>query len=535
MISCGSPARRCPHARPSPTNALVSAASPGAATPSSLVTRTLTWTHPTGRRVARRCPSPDGRAPDHRDVTGTHRQPDGPSPCRGPGLSSFTRNDGPNPQDLGRLAHRPAVAHSGTGVRRSSSARSVPPCARTRWRTPRDRRVRPRRVVPTRAVDRCSPRGPNRLADGRYEFNGVRAQAALDEPERRNAIHGLVRWLPWTLQTRHQNQLSLRLQLHPSPGYPFSLLLEIEYHVGRDGLTVTTRAQSLDEGSIPFGLGFHPYLTAGPETVDGAILHLPAHHTLELDDRGLPHRRRSYPSRAPSATSRPRASWDPPCSTRPTPHSERDADGKARASLDAPGGAAGATLWVDPGFPYLMVYTGDTLPELSRAPAGGGHRADDLPPQRAAHGQGRHRPPARAGVGGPLGDRSPVTARATGGAPLDGHVVAVTGSSSGIGAATARAFAAVGASVLVNSARSVAEGEAVAASLPRRGVRAGRHHRSGVRRAARGRRAGTLGAPRHPREQCGDHRRDPAPRPGGGIRRRVAARSSRSMSSARGP
>ena len=104
---------------------------------------------------------------------------------------------------------------------------------------------------------------PNRLADGRYEFNGVRAQAALDEPERRNAIHGLVRWMPWTLQTRHQNQLSLRLQLHPSPGYPFSLLLEIEYHVGREGLTVTTRAQSLEEGPIPFGLGFHPYLTAG--------------------------------------------------------------------------------------------------------------------------------------------------------------------------------------------------------------------------------------------------------------------------------
>ena len=50
--------------------------------------------------------------------------------------------------------------------------------------------------------------------------------------------------------------------------------------------------------------------------------------------------------------------------------------------------------------------------------------------------------------------------------PLDGHAVVVTGSSSGIGAATARAFAALGASVLVNSARSVDEGEAVAASLP---------------------------------------------------------------------
>jgi len=51
-------------------------------------------------------------------------------------------------------------------------------------------------------------------------------------------------------------------------------------------------------------------------------------------------------------------------------------------------------------------------------------------------------------------------------APLEGHVALVTGSSSGIGAATARAFAEAGAAVLVNSARSVSGGEAVAASLP---------------------------------------------------------------------
>jgi ketoreductase RED2 len=50
--------------------------------------------------------------------------------------------------------------------------------------------------------------------------------------------------------------------------------------------------------------------------------------------------------------------------------------------------------------------------------------------------------------------------------PHQGEVVVVTGSSSGIGAATARAFADAGASVLVNSARSVSEGQAVAASLP---------------------------------------------------------------------
>ena len=48
----------------------------------------------------------------------------------------------------------------------------------------------------------------------------------------------------------------------------------------------------------------------------------------------------------------------------------------------------------------------------------------------------------------------------------EGRVVLVTGSSSGIGEATARRFAAEGATVVVNSARSVTAGRAVADSLP---------------------------------------------------------------------
>ena len=49
---------------------------------------------------------------------------------------------------------------------------------------------------------------------------------------------------------------------------------------------------------------------------------------------------------------------------------------------------------------------------------------------------------------------------------LDGKVAIVTGSSSGIGEATARRLAALGASVVINSASSVEAGTAVAESLP---------------------------------------------------------------------
>jgi ketoreductase RED2 len=61
---------------------------------------------------------------------------------------------------------------------------------------------------------------------------------------------------------------------------------------------------------------------------------------------------------------------------------------------------------------------------------------------------------------------TPVSGMPSPAAPFEGHVVLVTGSSSGIGAATARQFASGGATVVINSATSVAAGQALAAELP---------------------------------------------------------------------
>jgi len=199
---------------------------------------------------------------------------------------------------------------------------------------------------------------PNRLGDGRYTYEGRAAQAALDEPARHNAIHGLVRWLPWDLVSRAQNVLCLGCTLHPQPGYPWRLGLTIEYRLGRDGLSVATRVTNLDSAPAPFGIGFHPYLTLSTP-IDSTSLAIPARRRLVSDERGLPTSTVSVTGSELDFTAR-RWIGDTVLDTAFT-DLRRDADSMARVELDDTAGGRGVTVWMDEHFGYVMVFTGDTL------------------------------------------------------------------------------------------------------------------------------------------------------------------------------
>lgn len=203
---------------------------------------------------------------------------------------------------------------------------------------------------------------PNRLGDGRYRWQGTGAQAALDEPELGNAIHGLVRWLPWTLEAQAQNVVTVRCPLRPNPAYPFRLDLQIEYRLGREGLTVTTTARNVGDASLPFGIGFHPYLTVGLDPVDTALLRLPARQRLVLDARSLPTGDVQPVAGSELDFTTARAIGPTRMDTAFT-GLLRDADGLAWASLEDGETGRGADLWMDGTFGHLMCYTGDSLGE----------------------------------------------------------------------------------------------------------------------------------------------------------------------------
>jgi aldose 1-epimerase len=205
---------------------------------------------------------------------------------------------------------------------------------------------------------------PNRIQDGSYDFEGKRMQLPLTEPEHGNAIHGLVRQAMWNLVELESARVVMDYVLRPQPGYPFTLALTIEYALADAGLTVTTTARNLGIEPCPYGSGQHPYLTLGTPSVDSLRLRVPGRVVVFSDERGLPVR--SEPVEGTEYDFGAGRTIGGEVLDNAYTELERGSDGRARVLLDDPSGEAGITLWVDEGYPYLMVFTGDPLPDVAR-------------------------------------------------------------------------------------------------------------------------------------------------------------------------
>lgn len=163
---------------------------------------------------------------------------------------------------------------------------------------------------------------PNRLAEGRYAWDGEELRLPVNDASTGSAIHGLVRWASWRVVEREPARVLLEHVLHPQPGYPFALRLRVDYRLAETGLTVRTEAENAGDRACPFGVGHHPYVLAPSGGVDDIVLDGDRIGARKLDE------------------------------TRHQPGGWRVEVGEA-------------TVWADAAWPWLQVFTGD-LPDIRR-------------------------------------------------------------------------------------------------------------------------------------------------------------------------
>ena len=200
---------------------------------------------------------------------------------------------------------------------------------------------------------------PNRIGDGSYTWDGQQIQTALTEPERGNALHGLVSFQLFSPVTVAEDELVLSTQLFPSTGYPFHLVLSVHYALDpEEGLTTTVTARNLGEQDAPYGVCPHPYLVAGSEPLDTWSLQMDAGTVLTVtEDRLLPTGTEQVSPGGEFDFRSPATIGDLFIDHAFTDLG-RDEKGRFRVTVTAPGGT-GVELSAGPELPWLQVHTGD--------------------------------------------------------------------------------------------------------------------------------------------------------------------------------
>lgn len=203
---------------------------------------------------------------------------------------------------------------------------------------------------------------PNRVADGKYTFNGVDYQVPVTEPGRGCALHGFTPELDWSLELHDEFSVVLSCSIGPTPGYPSTVRITARYRLDGAGLHTSVTAANTGERTAPYGVCPHPYLLAGPAPLDEWTLRIPAESFLEVTpDRLLPVATRAVTGHEFDFRT-PRAIGATEIDHAFTNITFGD-NGRASVMLNDPGGTGVGMAW-DRNSPWLQVHTADKQPPL---------------------------------------------------------------------------------------------------------------------------------------------------------------------------
>lgn len=146
-----------------------------------------------------------------------------------------------------------------------------------------------------------------------------------------------------------------------------------------DEMATSARGQPLIPGTevLPYASGQHPYLAAPTGLVDECTLQAPGASYLPTDERGIPTGRE--PVRGSEYDFRDGRQLRSVELDLAFSDLDRDGDGRAWVRLRAPDGQ-GAAVWLDENYPYVELFTGDTVPDPKRRRRGLGAEPMTAPP-----------------------------------------------------------------------------------------------------------------------------------------------------------
>jgi aldose 1-epimerase len=199
---------------------------------------------------------------------------------------------------------------------------------------------------------------PNRVAGGRWTWQGSELQLPINDPDAGAALHGLVYDEPWTVERSDDAAVTLGLELAPKPGYPFRLAMQVSYELADNGLACALTATNAGDAPAPVGLGVHPYVAA-PDLVDELVVTIPADTLLATDASWQETGRRPVDEAgADFRAGRLLGSQELDAAFADVRH---DSAGRTKASVDLPDGRT-VVVWSGATCRWWLLYTGHTLP-----------------------------------------------------------------------------------------------------------------------------------------------------------------------------
>lgn len=201
---------------------------------------------------------------------------------------------------------------------------------------------------------------PNRIRDGRFVWEGRTYQLELNDPAQKNAAHGWACRSAWRVTgagatpegafVRGTFRGSLDGGVTPTM-WPADHEIELTVRLSRGTLRLEAVVRNPDTVPLPFGLGYHPYFLAGPDTT----VEVPARSYWPLTDN-LPDGTVEAVN-ASRDLNRPRRYGDLNVDDVLTALPPRAARADGLIERAAIGGAANVRVFCSPAFREMVVFT----------------------------------------------------------------------------------------------------------------------------------------------------------------------------------